>query len=115
MGDKSAGLLPKYHVERTDGKPVEFYFVLEPDRDPMAVEALEFYAILAKENGYKALAKDLQRVTSSFRNRVCDCGWIGVTEQLKTKGRRGLRCLCPECGEEVAENPKAARWAKDKA
>lgn len=52
MGDKTAGILPKYNVSRTDGQPMGFCFVLEPGRDPLAVEALSAYAFEAEEAGY---------------------------------------------------------------
>lgn len=96
MGDKAAGLLPKYNVERTDGKPMGFALVLEPARDPMAVEALCLYACLAEDAGYKALAADLHAITKQYRTVVChDCAWSGFPEEMKVK--RGKRTNCPSC------------------
>ena len=96
MGDKEAGLLPKYKVERTDGQPIGFCFVLEPGRDPAAIDALSVYACAVEELGYKALAAELFDITRRYRSVVChDCAWTGVPEQMNTK--RGKRCLCPSC------------------
>lgn len=61
------GLKHKYNVERVDGEPVGFCFVLEPERDPYARAALRNYAISVAE-AYPELANDLMRVLgSSFR------------------------------------------------
>lgn len=99
MGDKAAGLLPKYNVTRTDGKPIGFCFVLEPGRDPFAVDALELYAIAASEGGYKALGKELAAIARQYRAKIChDCGWTGNPEQMGV--RRGKRATCPQCQSE---------------
>lgn len=58
MTDKATGLIDKYRVERTDGKPVNWCFVLE-DKDPLAIPALRAYAEAAKAAGYEALWGDL--------------------------------------------------------
>lgn len=69
MTDKSAGLIDKYHVERTDGKPVIWAFVLE-DTDPLAIPALLTYADMAEGAGYLDLASDLrERATHLPRRR----------------------------------------------
>jgi hypothetical protein len=59
MSDKDRGLFQKYEVERTDGKPVQWAFVLE-DKDPLVVPALGAYAASARQAGYWALAQDLE-------------------------------------------------------
>jgi len=64
---KEKGLFHKYYVERVDGKPMGFAFVLEPARDPMAAEALSLYAVLADEAGYKELAKDLHAILKRIK------------------------------------------------
>jgi hypothetical protein len=67
--EASAGLHQKYRVERIDGrdkpggdKPGARYFVLDYAHDPLAHTALGFYAVLAREAGYEALADDLDAV-----------------------------------------------------
>ena len=57
--NKEKGLFSKYYVGRVDGKPMGESFVLEPARDPIAVEALFHYASIAHDRGYEVLAKDI--------------------------------------------------------
>lgn len=59
MTSKDAGLAIRYRVERVDGKPVDWCFVLQ-DTDPLALPALRAYASAAREAGYAALARDLE-------------------------------------------------------
>lgn len=59
MTSKDLGLIEKYQVERTDGKPVRWCFVLE-DTDPLAPAALRAYASVAEAIGYVELAYDLR-------------------------------------------------------
>jgi hypothetical protein len=58
------GLLPKYHVKRNNdqgGKHDDCrYFVLDPEHDLVARRALAYYANDAREEGYTALADDLE-------------------------------------------------------
>jgi hypothetical protein len=58
MSDTKSGIVPKYHVERLDGTPVGWCFVLQ-DTDPLAVPALLAYADAALESGYQALHEEL--------------------------------------------------------
>jgi len=67
MTSKDMGLIEKYRVERTDGKPVRWCFVLE-DTDPLAVPALQAYAKAAEDSGYRSLAVQL-RVTARLLPR----------------------------------------------
>lgn len=53
-----SGLYRKYRVERVDGKPVDWCFVLQ-DTDPLAVPALLAYAKAAEAAGETTLAFDL--------------------------------------------------------
>ena len=57
------GLERRYHVERlndTEGKHADCrYFVLDPQHDPIAREALKTYANHAQAKGYVTLADDL--------------------------------------------------------
>jgi hypothetical protein len=55
---KVTGLFHKYDVQRADGRPVAWCFVLE-DTDPLTIPALQSYAIVARAHGYAALADDL--------------------------------------------------------
>lgn len=65
MTSKDLGLISKYRVERTDGKPVGWCFVLE-DKDPLAWPALLTYADMAEGAGYLQLATDLRAMVASF-------------------------------------------------
>ncbi len=56
--DKSRGYYQKYIVERVDGKPVTWTFVLE-EHDPFAIPALKAYAEACEKAGYLELAGDL--------------------------------------------------------
>ena len=56
---RTKGLYEKYIVLRTDGKPVEWCFVLEP-HDPLAQECLALYAKLARADGRIQLARDIE-------------------------------------------------------
>ncbi len=58
MSDTKTGIISKYHVERLDGKPVGWCFVLQ-DTDPLTVPALLAYAGAALEAGYQSLFEDL--------------------------------------------------------
>jgi hypothetical protein len=68
MTSKDLGLIHKYNVERVDGKPVEWAFVLQ-DTDPLAVPALEAYAYAAERAGYLSLASDLKAKAAELRYR----------------------------------------------
>jgi hypothetical protein len=59
MPNKERGLFEKYRVERVDGKPVKWSFVLE-DTDPLAIPALSAYATAARMAGYGRLSFDLE-------------------------------------------------------
>lgn len=61
--EKAEGLHRKYHVQRLndpDGKHADCrYFVLDPQHDPLAVEALEAYSDAAFSAGYIPLSKEI--------------------------------------------------------
>lgn len=65
------GLERRYHVERlndTAGKHADCrYFVLDPQHDPLAREALRTYAHVAIDAGYQTLADDLIRWLEPLR------------------------------------------------
>lgn len=63
---RTEGLHEKYVVARTDGKCVNWCFVLE-DKDPLAIPALEAYMEAAREAGYRALAEDLRRKVAGIK------------------------------------------------
>lgn len=95
---KEAGLLPKYTVYRNipgtqspDGsysmEPVtESVFVLKPESDPLALQALEAYSVLARADGRVALAEDIEnrvdRIRAKQKLRVA----LGEAAQEKLKG-----------------------------
>lgn len=60
---KATGLEARYIVEKIDdpeGKHFECaYFVLDPQHDPIARDALLAYSIRARQEGYIQLADDL--------------------------------------------------------
>jgi len=61
--EKAEGLHRNYHVQRLndpDGKHADCrYFVLDPQHDPLAVEALEAYSDAAFSAGYIPLSKEI--------------------------------------------------------
>lgn len=67
MGDKTTGLTGKYLVERVDGKPVNWCFVLQ-DTDPLTPVALSAYEGAARAAGYGKLADDLFGKGQALRN-----------------------------------------------
>jgi hypothetical protein len=68
MTGKDVGLFEKYRIERVDGRPIEWAFVLEAS-DPLALVALEAYAMAADSAGYGQLAADLRVKTAYIRMR----------------------------------------------
>lgn len=58
-----AGLEARYDVQKIndpEGKHEDCrYFVLDPQHDPLAREALAEYAVLASKAGHEGLARDL--------------------------------------------------------
>lgn len=69
MSDKERGLFHKYNVTRTDGKPVNWAFVLE-DKDPLAIPALQAYESAARQKGYIALAEDLRLQIAMMKAKI---------------------------------------------
>ncbi|MEJ9080740.1 hypothetical protein WKY82_20190 [Gordonia malaquae] len=63
---RTAGLTGKYRVERIDGKPVDWAFVLQ-DTDPFTPVALLAYAG-ACEGSYPVLARDLRQKVADLQN-----------------------------------------------
>ena len=63
IDERDAGLISKYDVTRRDdpdGKHDDCrFFVLDPQHDPIARDALATYAAHAKARGYTALSRDL--------------------------------------------------------
>lgn len=81
MGDRTTGLIEKYRVERTDGKPMGPCIVLELD-DRNAWPALLTWAETVENDGYVALAADVrkavlarQRVEDVYENVADGEGW----------------------------------------
>lgn len=68
MTSKDLGLIGKYRVERVDGKPVDWCFVLQ-DTDPLAIPALQAYSQEARRKGYGPLADDLDAKLIELRER----------------------------------------------
>ena len=65
LADRTRGLFAKYRVERLDGKEKGPYFVLAPDTDPFARDAIEAYA-MACDATHQQLADDLL----AWRDRI---------------------------------------------
>ena len=59
------GVYGKYKIERTDGKPMKkgFRFVLSPEHDPAALEALKTYADKTEN---KQLAEELKHMIYAY-------------------------------------------------
>lgn len=56
MDDQEKGLYCKYHVRHADGSPLSpgFLFILRPDRDPAAWQAVKTYAETTKNPALRA-------------------------------------------------------------
>jgi hypothetical protein len=87
--NKDKGILPKYNVSRTDGKPTGFCFVLDVSRDPIAIEALSAYAMHARHAGYTKLADELAVQVSAAR----DAHLMVTLKQDLVRGQELLREL----------------------
>lgn len=63
MQNKTEGLIHKFNVSRERDPEHKHdscrYFVLDPQHDFMARSALVYYAVLARDHGFIALADDL--------------------------------------------------------
>lgn len=59
------GLYEKYRVTRTDGRPIDWCFVLEPYRDPAARAALRAYRAATHND---ALGRDIDNVLRVFHD-----------------------------------------------
>lgn len=66
---REIGLYPKYHVERLDGRDARGgdredarngYFVLDTVHDPIARQAYALYALIAEQEGFEAMARDMR-------------------------------------------------------
>ena len=100
--DKSKGLFDKYEVDRNDGKPIKWCFVLE-DKDPLAPKVLEMYAMYRRAHGCVALADDLDEKAAAIRESM-RCEACGVLSYDDTAGWGGEDCdLCPNCMKEARE------------
>lgn len=80
------GLKRKYIVIKSDpGEPVEVWFVLRPDKDEAAIDALNAYAD-ATEN--QVLAADIRKWLSTIipaeegNDDICACGKCGKTSEI---------------------------------
>ena len=83
--DAYKGLKAKYLVFKADtGEMVDNCFILRPDKDAVAVEALRAYA---KATDNETLAKDIYNWVG---NGVTVQEWIPVTERLPEFGERVL-------------------------
>lgn len=77
MPDEIRGLYGKYRIERVDGKPMKpgFRFLLSPENDPAALEALKAYAkstknrILAADLAHLIYAIEKEKVINSSAKR----------------------------------------------
>lgn len=63
------GLTDKYRVERVDGRPIEWCFVLEV-QDPLARMAITHYAVLARGAGKEQLAQDLFNILHEYAEKM---------------------------------------------
>ena len=70
---KELGIYPKFSVRRLhpSSRGIDhtdcFYFVLDPEHDPAAREALTAYAAAAAREGYYALAEDIRKRLDQLR------------------------------------------------
>jgi hypothetical protein len=112
MTERQIGLYEKYAVQRivsldsegdiAEVEPVkEFCFVLKPDSDPIALDALKLYAAMAHLQGYERLADDLMRVVWDMEEPTQDEGEVHVMDGDKlVRGRIDTRPRIYEtCGQ----------------
>lgn len=66
MSSKEEGLVYKYEVTRTDGKPISKNCFVLASTDPIAHKALYHYMVHAKIEGYDALANDLDTLLDQW-------------------------------------------------
>lgn len=102
--DKSIGLIEKYRVERKDGAPLFWCFMLE-DTDPLAIPALNVYADEAELAGDLDFATALRaRIGELPRRRRADDEaplWNGISQITgyrveRTDGKTVVWCLVLE-------------------
>lgn len=74
---KSMGIFHKFNVTRVDGTDAPGgkhdgcdYFVLDVTHDPLAIPALQAYAVAAYDAGYETLAVDLQEKVEAAKKRA---------------------------------------------
>lgn len=98
--EKDAGLLPKYEVTRLGdqtGKHDECrFFVLDPQHDPIAREALRDYAVHALSYGYVALYQDLDRWLTELASETDGswaCGRCGHAPESHAPGGGADNCV----------------------
>lgn len=65
--NKSKGLLEKYKVERTDGKPLKGGAIVLEWGDPNARVAIEAFAAQVDKAGYHLLAIDLRQRLMEYK------------------------------------------------
>ena len=61
----SEGIKHKYNVTRVDGKNIQFVWVLEPERDPIALKAMIAYANLTIDKN-PVLSRELMEVAKHY-------------------------------------------------
>lgn len=66
MGDRSVGLIKKYSVERTDGKPMPLGCIVMEWKDPNARKGIAAFSAAVRADGYTALADDLDAHLADF-------------------------------------------------
>lgn len=65
--NKEEGLIKKYEVRRTDGKPTPKMCFVLASTDPIAHSALSYYAAVAKLKGYAELSKDILKLLDDWK------------------------------------------------
>lgn len=65
--DRKKGLYGKYQVERNDGKPLKDGCIVLEWGDPNARKGIAAFAQAVRDDGYTALAEDLERKLEEYR------------------------------------------------
>lgn len=115
LSDNTVGLIEKYRVERVDGKPVGWSFVLE-DKDPLTPIALRAYAAAAYVAGYHQLSSDLHDKANALDAERARLAWVascGIEDPSKQPCWHCAVCdeeavgrVCDGCGSPMPAQSK---------
>jgi hypothetical protein len=102
MPDKNKGLYEKYAVTRHDGKPIGKTFVLEYERDPFAITAINAYITALRS----CVTETARESGGSSFDELADA----LKTEVDRVAGKGMRCRldCPHCGAKHVDCIEAA-------